>query len=334
MLKNHEENKLKINKLRCITCAVMAGTTLSLASHAVAQSYPNRSVRIIVPFGAGGGTDIQARLLGKKFNESMGQTFVVDNRPGASGLIGADLAAKSPPDGHTILFTTTSLAVNVSLYKKMPLDPLKDLEPISWISSVPLVLVTHPSVPVKSVKELIALAKKRAGKMNAASNGSGTTSHLSIEMLKQMAGVDVTHIPYKGGGPAMTAMISGEVDFTFATALAAQPYIKSGRVRALAVTTGKKSAAFPDLPTMASLYPGFESDNWYAMFFPAGTAKEIVAKLNSEIIKALKSAEIRNFMEKEGADPVGSTPEELAAYFRREVDKYAKVIKTGNIQAE
>lgn len=325
---------MKINKLHCIISAVLAGMTLSLAANVTAQSYPSKPVRIIVPFGAGGGTDIQGRLLGKKFYESMGQTFVVDNRPGASGLIGADLAAKSPPDGYTILFTTASLSVNVSLYKKVPLDPLKDLLPISWISSVPLVLVAHPSVPVKSVKELIALAKKRAGKMNVASNGSGTTSHLSIEMLKQFAGVDVTHIPYKGGGPAITALISGEVDFTFATALAAQPYVKSGRVRALAVTTGKKSAAFPDLPTMVSLYPGFESDNWYAMFFPAGTPKEIVAKMNAEILKALKAPEVRNFMEKEGADPVGSTPEELTAYFKREIDKYAKVIKTGNITVE
>ncbi len=325
---------MKINKLRCIISAVLAGTTLSLVANAVAQSYPSKAVRIIVPFGAGGGTDIQGRLLGKKFYESMGQTFVVDNRPGASGLLGAELAAKSPPDGYTILFTTASLSVNVSLYKKVPLDPLKDLLPISWISSVPLVLVAHPSVPVKSAKELIALAKKRAGKMNVASNGSGTTSHLSIEMLKQFAGVDVTHIPYKGGGPAITALIGGEVDFTFATALAAQPYVKSGRVRALAVTTGKKSAAFPDLPTMASIYPGFESDNWYAMFFPAGTPKEIVAKMNAEILKALKAPEVRNFMEKEGADPVGSTPEELTAYFKREIDKYAKVIKAGNITVE
>lgn len=325
---------MKINKLHCIISAVLAGATLSLATQAIAQSYPSKPVRIIVPFGAGGGTDIQGRLLGKKFYESMGQTFVVDNRPGASGLLGAELAAKSPPDGYTILFTTASLSVNVSLYKKVPLDPLKDLLPISWISSVPLVLVAHPSVPVKSAKELIALAKKRAGKMNVASNGSGTTSHLSIEMLKQFAGVDVTHIPYKGGGPAITALISGEVDFTFATALAAQPYVKSGRVRALAVTTAKKSAAFPNLPTMASLYPGFESDNWYAMFFPAGTPKEIVAKMNAEILKALKSPEVHNFMEKEGADPVGSTPEELTAYFKREIDKYAKVIKTGDIKVE
>jgi tripartite-type tricarboxylate transporter receptor subunit TctC len=187
---------------------------------------------------------------------------------------------------------------------------------------------------VKTVKELVALAKKRAGKMNVASNGSGTTSHLSIEMLKQMAGVDVAHIPYKGGGPAMTAMLTGEVDFTFATALAAQPHIKTGKMRPLAVTTAKRSSTFPNLPTMDSIYPGFESDNWYAMFMPAGTPRDVVMKLNSEIIKALNSPDVREFITREGGDPVGSSPEELTKYFKREVEKYAKVIKAGNITAE
>jgi len=307
---------------------------LCLTGGAAAQNWPTKPVRVIVPFGAGGGTDIQGRLLAKKFYESMGQTFVVDNRPGAAGLIGADLAAKSPPDGGTILFTTASLAVNITLYgKRLTFDPFKDLAPISWISSVPLVLVAHPSVPAKNVKELIALAKK-SGKMNAGSNGSGTTSHLSIEMLKQFAGVNVTHIPYKGGGPAIAALVSGEVDFEFATVLAAQPFIKTGKVKAFAVTTAKKSSASPDLPTMASIYPEFVSDNWYAMFFPAGTPREIVAKMNAEILKALKSPDVQSFMSKEGADPVGSTPEELTAYFKQEVAKYAKVIKAGNITVE
>ncbi|HEY0336487.1 MAG TPA: tripartite tricarboxylate transporter substrate binding protein [Burkholderiales bacterium] len=321
------------NSVRSLA-AGLATVTFATAGAAAAQAWPTKSVRIVVPFGPGGGTDIQGRLLGKKFTESMGQTFVVDNRAGAAGLIGAEIVAKAPPDGHNVLFTTASLAVNVSLYKKIPLDPLKDLAPVSWISSVPLVLIVHPSVPVKTVKELVALAKKRAGKMNVASNGSGTTSHLSIEMLKQMAGVDVAHIPYKGGGPAMTAMLTGEVDFTFATALAAQPHIKTGKMRALAVTTAKRSSTFPNLPTMDSIYPGFESDNWYAMFLPAGTPREVVMKLNSEIIKALNSPDVREFITREGGDPVGSSPEELTKYFRREIDKYAKVIKAGNITAE
>lgn len=320
--------------IRSMVGAVFAASALLASPMAGAQAWPTKPVRIIVPFGAGGGTDIQGRLLAQKFQQSMGQNFLVDNRPGAAGLIGAELVAKSPGDGNTILFTTASLAVNITLYaKRIKFDPVNDLIPVSWISSVPLVLVAHPSVPAKNVKELIALAKK-SGQMNAAHNGSGTTSHLSVEMLKLFAGVKVTSVPYKGGGPAIAAQIGGETDFTFATALAAQPFIKSGKVRALAVTTAKRAAAFPDLPTMKSLYPEFESDNWYAMFFPKGTSKEIVAKLNAEIIKALKAPDVNEFIRKEGGDPVGSTPEELATYFKREVDKYAKVIKAANITAD
>lgn len=318
--------------------AALAGIGLSLCivvpPAAAAEPWPSRTVRIVVPFGAGGGTDIQGRLLSKKFYESMGQTFVVDNRPGASGLIGAEIVARAAPDGYTVLFTTASLSVNVSLYRKVPFDPVSDLAPISWVSSVPLVLVSHPTVPAHDVKELLAVIKQRPGKLNAASNGSGTTSHLSIEMLKQMAGVEVTHVPYKGGGPAIAALLSGEVDFTFATALAAQPHIKSGKVRAYAVTTAKRSKAFPELPTMESLFPGFESDNWYAMFFPAGTPNDMIAKLNGEILNALKAPDVQEFMAREGGEPVGSTPEELTAYFKREVAKYARVIRAGNIKVE
>lgn len=319
----------------CTAAAAFAACALLAAPTTVgAQAWPSKPVRIIVPFGAGGGTDIQGRLLAQKFQQSMGQNFLVDNRPGAAGLIGAELVAKSPGDGSTILFTTASLAVNITLYgKRVNFNPNTDLLPVSWVSSVPLVLVAHPSVPVKNVKELIALAKK-TGKMNAGHNGSGTTSHLSIEMLRQFAGVNVTPIPYKGGGPAIAAQIGGEIDFSFATALAAQPFIKSGKVKALAVTTAKRAAAFPDLPTMASLYPEFESDNWYAMFFPKGTPKDVVAKLNAEIIRALKAPDVNEFIRKEGGEPVGSTPEELTAYFNREVAKYAKVIKAGNITAD
>lgn len=303
------------------------------APTAMAQTWPAKPVRIIVPFGPGGGTDIQGRLLSKKFHESMGETFIVDNRAGASGLIGAELAAKSPPDGYTILFTTASLAVNLTLYGSLvKFDAFKDFVPISWISSVPLVLVVHPSVPAKSVKELVALA--RNGRLNPGNNGAGTTSHLSVEMLNQYAKLNLPIISYKGGGPAITALISGEVDFVFATAVAAQPHVKSGRVRPIAVTTAKRSGAFPEVPTMTSIYPGFDSDNWYAMFFPAGTPKDVVAKMNGEIVKALKSDEVRGFMSKEGADPVGSTPEELTAYFRKEVEKYANLIKARNIKLQ
>ncbi len=308
------------------------GLALGVAAHA--QTWPAKPVRIIVPFAPGGGTDIQARLLGKNFFESMGQTFVVENRAGASGIIGAELGARAPADGYTILFTTASLAVNVTLYgSRVKFDPLKDLAPVSWITSTPLVLVTHPSVPVKSVKELVALAK-RTGALNAASNGAGTTSHLSIEMLKQMAGVKAAHIPFKGGGPSMISVVSGETDFLFATGPVAAPQIKTGKVRGLAVTTAKKSSAFPALPPMSSFYPGFESDNWYAMFFPTGTPRPIVDRLNAEIKKALNAADIREFMPREALDPVASTPEELGAQFRREIERYAKIIKAGNIKLD
>lgn len=315
--------------------ALVVAAVAGFVSPAQAQQWPVKPVRVIVPFGAGGGTDIQGRLLGQKFQQSMGQNFLVENRSGASGLIGAEVVARSPADGYTILFTTASLAVSVTLNaKQLKFDPATDLLPVSWISSVPLVLSLHPSVPAKNLKEFVALAKKSGNKLNAAHNGAGTTSHLSVEMLNLFAGTKVTAIPYKGGGPAMVGQISGETDFTFATALAAQPFIKTGKVRPIAVTTAKPAAAFPELPTMKSMFPEFEADNWYAMFYPKGTPNAIVAKLNAEIIKALKSSDVNAFIRKEGGEPVGSTPEELAGYFKRENAKYAKVIKAANIHSE
>jgi tripartite-type tricarboxylate transporter receptor subunit TctC len=312
--------------------AALAG--LLVFNSAYSQDWPDKPVRIVVPFGPGGGTDIQGRLLSKKFYESMGQTFVVDNRPGAAGLIGADQVAKAPPDGYTILFTTASLTVNVTLYKKtIAFDPVKDLVPVSWISSVPLLLVVHPTVPAKSVQELVALARKD-DKLTAGSNGAGTTSFLAVEMLNQATGLHTVNVTYKGGGPAITALIGGEVDFEFATALSAAPHLKSGKVRALAVTTAKRAVAYPDLPTMNSMYPGFDVDNWYAMFMPAGTPKAIVDKLNAEILKALKSPEVQSYMAKEGGQPVGSTPQELATMFQQEVTKYARVIGDAHIAAQ
>ena len=321
--------------MKSLSCAGAVFAMLACtAADVPAQTWPAKSVRIVVPFTPGGGLDIQARMLAKKFYETLGQTCVVDNRTGAGGLIGAEAVARAAPDGYTILFSSASLAVNVSLYKKLAFDPVKDLDPVSWVSSVPLVLTVHPSVPVRSVPELVALAKKRAGQFNASSNGVGTTSHLSIEMLKQYAGVAVTHVPYKGGGPATTAVLAGEVDMAFVPLLSAQPFMKSGKVRVLAVTTAKRSSALPNVPTMKSFYPEFESDNWYAFFVPAGTPQEIVTRLNSEILKALKAPDIIDYMSHDGADPVGSTPAELAAHYRSEVVRYAKLIKTANIQPE
>ena len=321
--------------MKSLSCAGAVFAMLACtAADVPAQTWPAKPVRIVVPFTPGGGLDIQARMFAKKFYETLGQTCVVDNRTGAGGLIGAEAVARAAPDGYTILFSSASLAVNVSLYKKLAFDPVKDLDPVSWVSSVPLVLTVHPSVPVRSVPELVALAKKRAGQFNASSNGVGTTSHLSIEMLKQYAGVAVTHVPYKGGGPATTAVLSGEVDMAFVPLLSAQPFMKSGKVRVLAVTTAKRSSALPNVPTMKSFYPEFESDNWYAFFVPAGTPQEIVTRLNSEILKALKAPDIIDYISHDGADPVGSTPAELAAHYRSEVVRYAKLIKAANIQPE
>jgi len=302
---------------------------------AVAQQWPDKPVRILVPFPPGGGTDIQARLLSVAFQKSMGQNFIVDNRTGASGLIATQLAVEAPPDGNTILFTSGSISVIVTLYaKRMKFDAQTDLMPVSWISSTPLVLSLHPSVPAKSVRELVALAKRTPGNMNAGGNSAGSTAHLSAEMFNQVVGIHSTVLTYRGGGPAVIALISGEIDYIFATAPSIMPHLKTGRAKALAVTTPKRSSVLPDLPTMNSIYPGFESDNWYAMFFPKGTPRPIVDKLNAEIRKALETPEVKAFYPREALDPVASSPEELAALLTREIAKYAKVIRLANIRLD
>jgi tripartite-type tricarboxylate transporter receptor subunit TctC len=322
--------------MRNAAVALVATVAASIVSaQAVAQQWPDKPVRILVPFAPGGGTDIQARLLSTAFNKSMGQSFIIDNRTGAGGLIAAQLVVDSPPDGNTILFTSGSISVVVTLYaKRMNFDLERDLVPISWISSTPLVLSVHPSVPAKSVKELVALAKRRPGAFNVAGNTAGSTSHLTAEMLNQVAGLKTTVLNYRGGGPAVLAVISGEADYIFATAPSIMPFLKNGRARALAVTTPKRSSALPDLPTMNSIYPGFESDNWYAMFYPKGTPKAIVDKMNSEIRKALETPELKAFMPREALDPVASSPEELSALLKREIPKYAKVIKFANVHLD
>ena len=301
---------------------------------ASAQTYPGKTVRVVVPTAPGGGSDIQARLLAKTFQEAMGQPFVVENRPGASGIIGVELVAKAPPDGYTILVGTALLATNAALYKKLPFDAAKDLAPVGQISFAPQLMIVHPSVPARSVREFVSLAKRHPGKLNAGSSGSGSANHLALEMFRQRAGIDVTHIPYKSGAPAIIALVSGEVAFTFTGAVTALPPVRAKQVRALAVTSPKRSSLLPDVPTMDSFYPGFESANWYAMFVPAGTPAAVINRLNSEMVRTLKSPEIVDFMKREGAEPVGSTPQELAAYFRREVERYAEVIRIGKVRVE
>jgi tripartite-type tricarboxylate transporter receptor subunit TctC len=309
-----------------------AAVWIAGALPAAAQQWPDKTVRILIPFPPGGGTDIQGRLLAAAFQKSMGQNFIIDNRTGASGLIASQIAVDSPPDGNTILFTSGSISVVATLSaKQMKFNIYDDLVPVSWISSTPLVLSLHPSVPAKSVKELVALAKRAQNPMNAGGNTAGSTAHLTAEMFNQVVGIKSTVVTYRGGGPAVIALISGEIDYIFATAPSIMPHIKSGKAKPLAVTTPKRSSALPDLPTMNSIFPGFESDNWYAMFYTKGTPRPIVDKLNVEIRKALDTPEIKAFYPREALDPVASSPEELSALLRREIDKYAKVIRIAKI---
>lgn len=322
-------------KINTSVFAAFLAIGIALPLHSAAQHWPDKNVRILVPFPPGGGTDIQARLLSNEFQKRMGQNFIVDNRTGASGIIAAQLAVESPADGSTILFTSGSISVVATLLaKQLKFDVHKDLQPVSWISSTPLVLSLHPSVPAKSVKELVALARRTADGMNAGGNASGSTAHLSAEMLNQAAGIKSTVLHYRGGGPAVIALLSGEIDYIFATAPSVMPYLKAGKAKALAVTTEKRSSALPDLPTMNSIYPGFVSDNWYAMFFPAGTRADIVNKLNTEIRNALATEDIKKFFQREALDPVASSPEELSTMLKGDIAKYAKVIKAANIKAQ
>lgn len=301
---------------------------------ASAQSYPSRPVRVIVPFAPGGGSDILARLLGQKLQQRLKQPFIVENRAGGGGNIGAELGAKAAPDGYTLLVTTAALAVNVSLVAKLGFDPAKDLIPITQIASAPLVLVVHPSVPARTVGELVQVSKKRPGGINFGSNGSGSTSHLSGVLFNQMAGIQLTHVPYKGGASAMTAVLRGEVDMGFIALFVGQAQIRSGRLRPLAVTTVKPSAALPGVPTMDSFFRGFETDNWFALFAPAGTPPEIITTLHAEFVRALDLPDVREVLARDGAVPVGSSPREFAGFFAREVEKYAKLVRESGARAE
>lgn len=316
------------------TALLLAGGLLFAASAAFAQQWPAKPVRMIVPFAVGGGTDIQARLFSAKLQPALGQQIIVDNRTGAGGNIGAELVAKAPPDGYTVLFQSASLAVNASLYRKLNYNATRDFSPVMLVSSTPLILVIHPSVPAKNVKELTALAKSKPGVFNFGSNSTGTTSHLAAELMKTMTGTTMTHIPYKGAGQAVIALVGGEIDMLFTTILAAAPHIESGRMRALAVTTLKRAPSLPNVPTVDETLKGFESDNWYGMFFPAKTPANIVSRFHAEMMKVLTDADVKKLMESQGAVPLGTTPDEMARYLLREIEKYAKVIKASGAQAD
>ena len=318
--------------MKTVLRAAAIGLALGAAT-VFAADYPSRPVRMVVPFAPGGGLDILARLLGQKFTPALGQQFIIDNRPGAGGNIGADIVAKAPPDGHTLLLTSTSLAVNRTLYRKLPYDAVRDFAPVSLVASVPLVLVVNPSGP-KNLPELLAALKAKPDAYNFSSNGAGTTSHLSGELLNLLAHVHMTHVPYKGGVPATAAVATGEAFLLFTTIPSAMPQIRAGKVRALAVSTAEASQALPGVAPMKSALPGFETDNWYALFVPAGTPAAIVNRLHAETVRALQAQDVREFLGRDGAEPIGSTPERMKRYFAAEAAKYAKLVAASKATAE
>jgi len=313
---------------------IIAITALAAASTVVAQNYPSKPIRMIVPSTPGGSVDTLARSVGPRLTEKWGQQVIVDNRSGAGGAIAGELVAKAPPDGYTLLVgTIASLATNVSLQKKLPYDPVKDFAPVTLLATQNLMLLVHPSLPVKSVKDVTALAKKRPGSLSFASAGNGTGGHLSGELYKMLAGIDMLHIPYKGVAPAMIDVVSGQVTMTFASILSGSQQVKAGRLRALSVTGARRSAAVPELPTMVEAgVAGYESATWYGIVAPAGTPADIVNRLHGEIAGILKSPEMNDRLSKEGADPVGSTPAEFGRHIQNEVEKWRKVIKAAGIQ--
>jgi tripartite-type tricarboxylate transporter receptor subunit TctC len=299
----------------------------SIAGPARAQAYPTQPIRFIVPYTAGGGVDAIARTIGQRLSLRLGQPVVIDNHGGAAGNIGTELAARAEPNGYTIMMGAAALAINVTLYPKLSFDPVKDFVPISLLARTPNILAVYPQVQAKSVKELIALAKAKPGALNYASAGSGTTPHLAGVLFCQMAGVQMVHVPYKGSGPAVTGLLAGEVDLMLSPALTVLPYIKANRLRALATTGAKRSAAFPELPTVAEAgLPGFEASQWYAVLAPARTPKPIIDRLNAELVKVVQSPEVLTQLQNEGSEAVGSTPEELGQYMKSEVSKWASAI--------
>lgn len=319
-----------------IVKAMLGGMVLSTAfSVAAADTYPSKSIKWVVPFTPGGAMDTMARTLGEKMSQSMKQPIVIENRPGAGGVIGSTMVAKSEPDGYTMMIVSIGHAVNPSLYPKLSYDPVKDFEPVSLVGVVPNVLVVHPSVKANNVSELVALAKQQPGKLTFASAGSGTTIHLAGELFASMANVDILHVPYKGSAPAVTDLMGRQVDMMFDSVSSAKPYIDSGRLKPLAVTTNKRSSVLPNVPTVAEAgIKGYELNGWYAVFVPAKTPQPIIDRLNEELVKALKQPEVKARFTQIGAEAVGSTPGELARYLKSETTKWSEIVRARNIKAD
>ena len=301
-----------------------------------AQDYPSRPIRIIVPSTAGGSVDTLARTVGSNLSQRWGQQVVVDNRSGAGGVIGGEITAKAPPDGYTLIMATiAAMATNVSLAKKLPYDPVRDFAPITLVASQQIVLLVNPNVAARTAQELIQLAKAKPGQLTFASAGNGSGGHLSGELLKILAGIDLTHVPYKGISPAIVDVISGQVTMTFASIISGTPHVKTGRLRALAVTGARRSPALPELPTMMEAgVRGYESSTWYGLLAPKATSRAIVTKLNREVVSIINLPEVKANLLAEGAEPVGNTPEQFGEFIKAEIAKWGKVIRTAGLRAE
>mgnify|MGYP001604354890 CR=1 FL=1 len=310
-----------------LVAAMAAGSTIG-------QAYPDRPVRLIVGFPPGGAADILGRIAAQKLTDRLGQQVVVDNRGGAGGLIATEIAAKASADGYSLLFTSIPHVINSHLYRKVGYDPVKDFTPVIQFVAVPLMMVSHPSLPAGSVKELVAYAKGRPGQINYGSGGSGASSHLAMELFKAMAGVDLVHIPYKGVGPMITDMLAGQVKLTISSAVPLSPQVKAGRLRGLAVTSPKRSAAFPDLPAIAESVPGYEVINWFGILAPAGTPKTVVSRINAELNKALQQPDLVGMLNSRGADAVGGAPEEFAGIIKADFAKWGKVVKDSGAKVD
>jgi tripartite-type tricarboxylate transporter receptor subunit TctC len=308
--------------------ATVGAFCAALAAGALAQGYPAKPVKVVVPYPPGGPTDIVARVVSQKLAEQTGQQFVVENRAGAGGNIGAEAVARASADGYTVLVATTAHAINPSLFKQLGYDLQKDFAPVSQLTGGPLVIVANPALPAKDVQQLIALAKSRPGRLNFASSGNGQSTHLSAELFSSMAGIKMNHVPYKGSAPALTDVIAGQADLMFDTMLSAMPQVKSGKLKALAVTSGVRSPAAPDLPTVAeSGLPGYEAIAWNGLLVPAGTPRDVVARLNAEVKRTLELPEVKERFAAQGFSAAWSPPEQYAAFIQSELAKWAKVVK-------
>ena len=308
---------------------------LAALPSAQAQTYPNRAIRLVVPSSPGGGTDITGRIVAQKLSEQLGQQVVVDNRAGAGTIIGNEVVAKAAPDGYTLLMGLSTLAINPSMYAKLPYDALRDFAPVSLAVLSPNILTIHPSVPAKNVKEFVALAKAKPGTVTFGSAGLGTSPHLSGELLKVLTGIDIVHVPFKGSGQSIISQLAGEIAANFPSVPTAIPYIKAGKLRGLGVTTVKRTQALPDVPSIAEAgVPGYEATQWFGVLAPAGTPRPIIDRLHQEMVKLLRSADVRDRLIADGTDPVGNTPEEFAAYIKSETDKWTKVIAAAGIKPQ